>query len=186
MKCNCEEHMKDLMDKFQWYLNDFEDSEEALSLKNQYLITAKEIVENYLGYSIDIHDVTEEHISLHSRDIYLREFPVQEVYSVKINGRPLPAPYFTLRGDHVRIVEHFCIPCDAEIEVQYCAGYRKIPDIVEQTIFRLGSLLKTEANGSIGLTSKSYGNEGSRAYVNFTSFDRYLEPLFPLKTCKLT
>lgn len=184
MKNNCEEHMKDLMDKFQWYLNDFEDSKEALSLKNQYLITAKEIVENYLGYSIDIHDVTEEHISLHSRDIYLREFPVQEVYSVKINGRPLPAPLFERRGDHVRV--HNFVPCDAEIEVQYCAGYRKIPDIVEQTIFRLGSLLKTEANGNIGLTSRSYGNDGTRSYLNYTSYSKYLEPLYPLRTTKLT
>lgn len=184
MKCNREEHLSDLMDKFQWYLNDFEDSEEAIALKRQYLTTAKEIVEGYLGYSLDIHDVEEEHISIHSKDIYLREFPVEEVYAVKINGKYVPAPHVERRGDHVRV--HACIPCNAEIEVQYCAGYRKIPDIVEQTIFRLASLLKTEANGNIGLTSRSYGNDGSRSYLNYTSYAKYLEPLYPLRSTKLT
>lgn len=188
MKCNFDDHMKDLMDKFQWYLNDFEDSKEALDLKRQYLLTAKEIVESYIGYSLDIHDITEDHIYTRSKDIYLREFPVCEVYSVKIDGKSIPAPLYTLRGDHVRLEldDFYTIHCNSEITIQYCAGYRKIPDIVEQTIFRLGSLLKTEANGNIGLTSRSYGNDGSRSYLNYTSYSKYLDPLYPLRTTKLT
>lgn len=186
MKCDCnyEEHMQSLLDRFQWYCNDFEDSPEAIALKREYLSTAKQYVEQYLGYSIDIHDVTEEHISIHSEDIYLRDFPVCEVYSCKVNGKHLPAPNFSLRGDHVRVKT--CIPCDAKIEVQYSAGFRKIPDIIEMTILRLASLLKSEANGDIALSSRTYGTDGSRSFYNYQNWDKFMAPLYPLRTTKLT
>lgn len=186
MKCNYNFQNKELLQRFNDFCNDYEQSEDIDALKMQYLISAREIVESFLGYKLSIHDVTEDHVFTGSNDIYLREFPVQEVYSLKVNGKYLPAPYFTLRGDHVRLEGHCCIHEGEEIEVQYCAGFRAIPDLIETTILRLAALIKTEANGNIGLTSKSYGNEGSRSFVNFTSFDRYLQPLYPFRTIKLT
>lgn len=185
MKCNVNTQNNELLKAFNVYTNNYESDPEIDALKMQYLVSAREVVQNYLGYRLDIHDVTEDHVFTGSKDIYLREFPVQDCYSVKVNGEYLPPMYYSLRGDHVRINDGHC-HCHGEVEVQYCAGYRKIPDLISQTILRIASLLQTEANGSIGLTSKSYGNEGTRSYVNFTSFDRYLQPLYPFKTIKLT
>ena len=184
MKCNYNSQNKELLQRFNDFCNDYEQSEDIDALKMQYLISAREIVESYLGYKLAIHDVTEYHVFTGSNDLYLRECPPQEIYSLKINGEYLPPMYYSLRGDHVRIND--CHIHRGEVEIQYCAGFRTIPDLITQTILRLGALLKTEASGNIGLTSKSYGNEGSRSYVNFTSFEKYLQPLYPFKTIKLT
>lgn len=186
MKCNYDEHMKSLLDRFQWYCNDFEDSEDAIALKKQYLITAKQYVEQFLGYVLDTHEVTETHVFVNSRDIYLREFPIMECYSVRIHGQYVPAPLYSLRGDHVRLETSCCIHEGEEIEIQYVAGYRKIPDLIETTIFRLAALLKSEANGDIALTSKSYGTDGSRSFYNYQNWDKFMAPLYPFKTIKLT
>lgn len=185
MKCNYDSQNKELLQRFNDYCSDYESSKEIDALKMQYLIAAREVVESYLGYRLDIHDVTEDHVLIGSRDIYLREFPVQEVYSVKVNGRPTPAPYFTLRGDHVRIKDGYC-HCHGEAEIQYCSGFRTMPDLIVQTILRIAALLKTEANGNIGETSKSWGNTGSISFLNYTNYSKYLDPLYPLRTTKLT
>lgn len=185
MKCNYDSQNKELLQRFNDYCADYESSEEIDALKMQYLVSAREVVENYLGYKLSVHDVTEDHVFTGSNDIYLREFPVLECYSLKVNGEYLPPMYYSLRGDHVRINDGHC-HCHGEVEVQYVAGYKKIPDLIIQTICRIAALLKTESNGSIGLTSKSYGNDGSRSFVNFTSFEKYLQPLYPFKTIKLT
>lgn len=184
MRNNCNQQNNELLKAFNTYTNDYEDTPEVNDLKIQYIISAKEIVENYLGYRLDIHDVVEDHVFTGSNDIYLREFPVQEVYSVKVNGKYLPAPLFSLRGDHVRIND-FCHCHHGEIEVEYCAGFRKIPDLITQTILRIAALLKTESNSNIGITSKSY-SDGSRSFLNFNDFSKYLNPLYPFKTYKLT
>lgn len=185
MKCNYDCQNKDLLQRFNDYCNDYETSEEIDALKMQYLVSAREIVENYLGYKLSVHDVTEYHVFTGSNDIYLREFPVIECYTIKVNGESLPALYFTLRGDHVRLND--CCHCHCgEVEVKYCSGYRKIPDLIIQTICRIAALLKTENNGNIGETSKSWGNTGTVSFLNYTNYSKYLEPLYPLRTTKLT
>lgn len=186
MRNNCTKQNNELLEAFNTYCNDYEDSPEVNALKMQYITSAKEIVENYLGYRLDIHDVTEDHVFTGSNDIYLRQFPVQECYSVKVNGRTLPAPYFTLRGDHVRINDGHChCHCHGEVEIQYCAGFRTIPDLIVQTILRIAALIKAEANGNIAVTSKSY-SDGSRSFTNYQNYDKFLSPLYPFKTYKLT
>lgn len=185
--------MDQLLRAFNNYSLNMEDSPEVNDLKKRYLITAKEIVQSYLGYSLDIHQVEEEHIFTGSYDIYLREFPVLEVYDVILaDGKPLLPQYYTLRGDHIRIhtghrneyLNDFSLWKEDEILIEYAAGYRIIPDIVVQTILRIASLLQTESNGNIGLQSKSYGNDGSRSFMNFTSFQKYLDPLYPLRVVR--
>lgn len=185
MKCNCNQQNNELLKAFCTYTNNYESSEEVDALKMQYLVSAREVVQNYLGYRLDIHDVTEYHVFTGSNDFYLRECPPIEVYSVKVNGESLPAPFYSLRGDHVRLND--CCHCHhGEVEIQYCAGFRKIPDLITQTILRIASLLQTESNSNIGITSRSYGTDGSRSFLNFTSFEKYLQPLYPFRTYKLT
>lgn len=193
MQCNFDEHMKRLVDRFQWYVNDFEDSKEALDLKRQYLLTAKQYVEQYLNFSLDIHDVTEEHIYVNSRDIPLKDTPTQEVYSVFYGGKQIPPMFYTLMGDTLHLNHHGCSYQDdfplregMKILVNYCAGYREIPELIEMTILRLAALLKSEANGDIALTSKSYGSDGSRSFYNYQNWDKFMAPLAPLRTTRLT
>ena len=185
--------MKYLLDAFSQYTLNLEDSPEVIDLKLRYLGMAKEVVEEYLGYTLDIHEVEEEHVFIGSKDFYLKSFPVQEVYNVILaDGTYLPAPYYTLRGDHVRIQfpkdDFFAESCklwkNDEITIVYAAGYRQLPDIITQTILRIASLLQTEANGNIGLSGKSF-SDNSRSFISYANYDKYLSPLYPLRIVRL-
>lgn len=52
-----------------------------------------------------------------------------------------------------------------------------MPVIFRQTALRIAALLLTEADENIGVTSKQFGDSGSRTFINYTNFDKYLSPL---------
>jgi hypothetical protein len=52
-----------------------------------------------------------------------------------------------------------------------------VPPILKQTILRIATLLLTEADNNIGITSKQFGDSGGRTFINYTNFDKYLNPL---------
>jgi hypothetical protein len=53
----------------------------------------------------------------------------------------------------------------------------EFPLIIKNTGLRIAALLLSEADSNIGVTSKSFGESGSRTFVNYTNFDKYLSPL---------
>jgi hypothetical protein len=52
-----------------------------------------------------------------------------------------------------------------------------MPSLFKQTALRIAALLLTENDGNIGITSKSFGDSGSRSFMSYTNFDKYLSPL---------
>jgi hypothetical protein len=52
-----------------------------------------------------------------------------------------------------------------------------LPNIIKTTVLRIAALLQTESDSNIGVTSKSFGESGSRTFVSFTNFDKYLLPI---------
>jgi hypothetical protein len=52
-----------------------------------------------------------------------------------------------------------------------------VPSVFKQTILRIAALLLSEADSNIGVTSKSFGDSGTRTFINFTNFDKYLQVL---------
>jgi hypothetical protein len=54
-----------------------------------------------------------------------------------------------------------------------------IPDIIKLTVLRIAALLQSESDSNIGVTSKSFADSGTRTFVNYTNFDKYLIQLVP-------
>jgi hypothetical protein len=52
-----------------------------------------------------------------------------------------------------------------------------LPNIIKLTGLRIAALLQTEGDNNIGVTGKSFGDSGSRTFVNYTNFDKYLLPI---------
>ena len=52
-----------------------------------------------------------------------------------------------------------------------------IPAEIISTILRIASLLQSESESNIGVTSKSFGDSGSRSFVNYTNFNKFLLPI---------
>jgi hypothetical protein len=49
-----------------------------------------------------------------------------------------------------------------------------IPGIIKMTILRIAALLQTESDNNIGVTSKTFGESGSRTFVKTTDYQPYL------------
>jgi len=60
-----------------------------------------------------------------------------------------------------------------------------LPEIIRNTVLRIAALLQTEAEGNIGITGKSFGDSGSRTFVSFTNFDKYLSPISGYKLIRI-
>ena len=52
-----------------------------------------------------------------------------------------------------------------------------IPAVILNTVMRIAALLQSEEDSNIGVTSKSFGESGSRTFINYTNFEKYLSPL---------
>ncbi|MDR0411249.1 MAG: hypothetical protein LBH75_04660 [Treponema sp.] len=52
-----------------------------------------------------------------------------------------------------------------------------MPLIFRQTALRIAALLQTESQNNIGVSGVSFGESGSRSFINYTNFDKYLSPL---------
>lgn len=64
--------------------------------------------------------------------------------------------------------------------IEYTAGWETMPNEIKMAALRIGALLLTEAQGNIGVTSKSFADM-SRQFVNTTNFSKYLLPLSHLR-----
>ena len=166
------------IDEFNTYVNDYEDSKEAIAQKARLLSSAQQIVEEYLGYPVMSCDRTETLTGLDQRKVYLHSLPVTLVYDVMFNKDYLSQGFGYVNDYESVYLDRKPCPKD-EITVHYAAGWNRLslPAIIKQSIMRIAALLKTEANGNIGLTSTSYGTDGIRNYLNFTNFQKYLSPL---------
>lgn len=175
----CEKYKSSLLKEWNTYTGDYEEGPEVDALKRQYLDSALAIVEEYLGYKLGKERHLETHTGVSGKEVYTNAYPIVECYSFSINGETILPQYITVMGDHLEVIVNprKCpFHRNDEIVIDYASGYDALPIIVKQTIFRIATLLKTEANGNIGITSKSYG-DNSRSFLNFTSFEKYLMPL---------
>ena len=64
-------------------------------------------------------------------------------------------------------------------------GRNAIPPEIVNAILRIAALLQTESDGNIGITGKSFSDSGSRSFVSFTNFDKYLQPISAWKLVRI-
>lgn len=154
------------------YTNNWSDTCEDIQMKDTMLKSAQRIVEEFLGYRLEPKHLTEKHIGINQNTILTNAMPVTNVWSVKVNGKDIPC--------YEHGVSSVTLPfrvCDgSEIVIDYDTGWQTVPELIKMSILRIAALLLTEANGNIGITSKSFG-DNSRNFLNFTNFQKYLDPL---------
>jgi hypothetical protein len=56
-----------------------------------------------------------------------------------------------------------------------------LPPLFKQTVLRIATLLISESDNNIGVSSKTFGDSGSRTFINYVNFDKYLLPLSQYK-----
>jgi len=58
-------------------------------------------------------------------------------------------------------------------------------EIIKLTVMRIAAILQTESDSNIGITSKSFGDSGSRTFINTTNFDKYLIQLSQYRVIRI-
>lgn len=168
------------LDEFNTYSNNFSDTHEDIQMKVRMLSSAQSIVEEYLGYPLCPFHHIERHIGTGQYVIYLDRMPVTNVWSVTVDGNEVENYEHGLSS----VTLPFRLCNNSHIEIVYDTGWNEVPDLIKMTILRIAALLLTEANGNVGLTSKSFGDQ-SRNFYNWTNFSKYLDPLSHFRIFKL-
>jgi hypothetical protein len=65
-------------------------------------------------------------------------------------------------------------------EIEY-----NLPKIIISTILRIAALLQTESDSNIGITSKYFGDSGTRTFTNYTDYTKYLLPISSYKIIRI-
>ena len=52
-----------------------------------------------------------------------------------------------------------------------------VPPVIKSAIVRIAALMFQETSGNIGITGKSFGESGSRTFVNYVNYQKYLMPI---------
>jgi len=53
----------------------------------------------------------------------------------------------------------------------------ELPPLIKITVLRIGALLESESGGNIGITGNQFQEGGSRTFVNYTNFMKFLSPI---------
>lgn len=173
------------LDEFNSFSGDYEDSPEVKLDKIRTLDAAQEIVEDYLGYRILSNNHNEVFEGLEGHKVFLHCVPVQYVNQVIVNKEEIIMDAgFVFDKDSVYL-DRRLKPCD-KVKIFYTSGYDRsnVPALIRQTILRIATLLYMEGAENIGVSSKSY-SDGSRTFINYSNFDKYLKPLLAMKSVRL-
>lgn len=151
--------------------------EDGNSQQELFISSATDIIINYLGY--DPSKQLRQEISDGTGDswLFLNSKPVTNVVRLKINGSVISPDKYYIKPSSICLKEGTFPKGIQNISIEYESGYEQLPNVIKLTCLRIAALLQNEANDNIGITSKSFGDSGSRTFYNFTNFNKYLSQL---------
>ena len=143
--------------------------ENGNNIAELFIGAAQNIVESYLGYEIETKEYT-KHFELHSSNVIKCGVKnITNVTEITVDGTLVENYYI----DDDKIILKQPVISD-NIIVKFTAGFgTDLPQIIKLTVLRIAALLQTESNNNIGISGKSF-MDGSRTFINYTNYDKYL------------
>ena len=166
--------------EFNAYASNWENDPESLALKETYILSAREKVEDYLGYSLALEEQDEYISGIGDTSIYLSAFGAEKVNLISVEGSVLSADSFTVSGNKVTSkMSNYRFPKGLDnIYVNYVSGWTKenLPASIKMAVYRIAALMLSESHGNIGVTSKTFGDQ-SRTFVTLNDYSKYLKAI---------
>lgn len=170
---------------FNAYSNNYEDSEDAVLLKTEFLKAAEGIVTDYLGFSPEEKEYRD--VLLDGTDkgiLYLPARNITKLSALAFDGEEKDVSDIILADDRIeyRTGDVFKKIGKRYISVSFTAGWDEdtMPSTIRLAVLRIATLMLQETGGNIGLTGKSFA-DNSRTFVSYSNYRKYLEPLAPLR-----
>jgi hypothetical protein len=153
----------------------------------QIINAAEAIVINFLGFNPKFSAYTDT-ISGNGRDtLSLYRKNISNITELIIDGKEIDVSLVSVCGcknECIYYADKFPTG-HGNIKISYSAGYETIPAEIKMAVLRITSLLEMESNGNIGITSKSFGDDGSRTYIHTIDYTPYLQPVSGYKVLGL-
>ena len=152
---------------------------EDSAIPETYCEAATDIITNYLGYNPEAQNYTKYYDGNNESVIYTGIQPINALTKIEIDGEEQDISKFMAVGEEVFYKNSIKVFNSGKrnIAITFNAGFYVVPDLIKMTALRLAALLQTEGQNNIGITSKSWDGEGSRTFVNYANYDKYLLPI---------
>ena len=132
------------------------------------------IVNGYIGYDPELHTTTKKMDGTGCNLLNILDAPIVSVISLSVDGVPVDSASYVVRDEYIILLGGLMFnPGTANIEITYSAGFSPVPGDIVQTALRIAGVLHAESDGNIGISSKSFGESGSRVFLN-SNLERYL------------
>lgn len=175
------------LDEFNLYLNDFNTDNDPM--KTMVLKSAQEIVEQYLGYSLEIYEVTEKKYLVNTDFVSLREH-VAAIKEISINEQALAS------NDIKNVYRNFVVfnaQYFGDLVIVYYSGFKAqvegalfennedCPDSIKLAILQIAALKYMETGKRIGVTGMNTPDGVGTTFVNYTNYNKWLQAIAPYR-----
>lgn len=160
--------------EFNTFMNDYETSVNVDTLKTNCILSAQNIVQNYLNFSLKKQTTKEKFANIYNDFICVSGF-ITKINSLTLNGVEINSNDIYFNKHYIK-VECYYNYKGIEVEIEYEVGFddTDCPEILKLTILQIATLIYMQSNKNIGITGL-LGQDGiSRTFINYTNFDKYL------------
>jgi hypothetical protein len=170
-------------------LKEYSGAHDEDNLLQNYIDSAEDIVNTYLGYSPTLHNYIQYFDGTGTNELQLKAKPIETIISIEIGGQSISLSEFYNIGNSEFLYYNKTFPSGKRnIKIEYDAGWgvtvdddtangEYLPKIIKMTVLRIASILQSESNQNIGVSSKSFGDSGTRTFINYTDYSKYLLPI---------
>ncbi len=141
---------------------------------------AEDIVVEFLGYHPAKKEYSHDVVGLGDGELYLQGFPV--LGSITVDGSVYEAGQYNIT-QNVATIRDTTFQFKSRIPVSYQAGFETVPASILHVVVQIAALLLTE-RGKVGISGYSDQNTGSRTFISYSNFDRYLKNIKKYKLFK--
>jgi len=138
-----------------------------------YIESAQDILFSYLGYDPRKQSYTKFFKGKGTTELRVSTKPITQITAFKMDGMVFRLENLAFSDDTVYFTDMGVFPKDSSIQLDFIAGFEKVPAIMKMTVLRIATLLQLESDNNIGVSSRSFA-DSSRTFLNTTNYDKYL------------
>lgn len=138
-------------------------------LMETYIRSAGDIISKYVGYDPETFEEFEKDVS---KDIYVYSEDGENFFEDKNLHTPAVIPEGVTPQRTLEENEYYYTITTREVV---------IPQVFKLVCLEIATLLMLEENQNLGINNKSFGESGSRTFLNITNYDAYLKRLSTYK-----
>lgn len=153
-------------------------------LAGSYVQSAIEIVRNYLGYNPEAVEYDQMYDGTGTDSLFLECPHVTSLIEVEINGESVSVDNFYIKENQMFFKGGVFPLAMQSVRVHFNGGWTStnMPEVIKTTALQIAALRQVESGQNIGVSSKSFGSEGTRVFL---STRKYNDLLFNISAYKL-